>query len=80
MLLIQRNKLKCSEGWKDTNQQLHRRSSQDLLRTPRCQGVSRTLVKDVRLETEAQHAENRQALRPTEQTTELAARSQKQSH
>lgn len=38
MLLIQRNKLKCSEGWKDTNQQLHKRSSQDLLRIPRCQG------------------------------------------
>lgn len=38
MLLIQRNKLKWPEGWKDINQQLQKRSSQDLLRIPRCQG------------------------------------------
>lgn len=38
MLSIQRNKLKWSEGWKDINQQLQKRSSQDLLRIPRCQG------------------------------------------
>lgn len=43
-------------------------------------GVSRTLVKDVRLETEAQHAETRQALRPTGKTTELAARSYREGH
>lgn len=38
MLLIQRNKLKCSEGWKNTSMQLQQRSSRDLLRIPRCQG------------------------------------------
>lgn len=42
-------------------------------------GVSRTLAKAVRLETEAQHAATRQALRPTGQTTEIAARSYKEA-
>jgi len=55
-LLIQRSKLKCSEGWKAINEEQQSKGSQQSdirppLRTPWVPPVSKALGKGVRLET-----------------------------